>query len=169
MWFPFNLCDLFKVCLILIDFVYITFWQLYTHKPRSICVQLRKSSDNSVKFCSWVESVKRDQNSQKLKKKCFQKCCHCVQLPMPCTTMHGPTGPLRTSFKFSRVIFTPQFRHSAEQDWWDPALRVKDIIRNYLIIKIIVQLSILKFHFKRSWDFCCSQQQLKKSDCYLGG
>ena len=41
--------------IISINFVHITFSQLYTRKPRSICVILRKSSDNYVEFCYWVK------------------------------------------------------------------------------------------------------------------
>ena len=42
--FRFNSCNLFKICLISFYFVYISFCQLYTRKPRSIYVQLHKSA-----------------------------------------------------------------------------------------------------------------------------
>ena len=44
LWCRFNWCNLFKICLILFNFIYILFCQLYTRKPRPIYAQLRKSA-----------------------------------------------------------------------------------------------------------------------------
>ena len=118
LWFCFYLCDLFKVCLTLFNFVYILFWQLYTRKPSSILVQLGKSSHIYTLSHLWLHLTTFIEQDR------IPKVTHC----------HARSSTATQNTE--QNLFTPQYKRHAKQGQCDTTLKVyryDDVSRCFLI------------------------------------
>ena len=114
LWFRFNLCDLFKVCLILFNFVSFRLHFVLTFIFSQATLHLSAIAQKCVhlRIVSFVTTFIEQGGiilhySRKFSFRELWELFHLVQLARSVTATQGHERPRRTKFRFWGVIFTP--------------------------------------------------------------